>query len=344
MALGRADRGAVLILTAFYGLFCARVVVADDPRDVGPRLVLAGAGANESAPHGEGNVYAPDVIVADDRIRIWYGAQGRDGHDRIFQAESRDGRAWIRKGLALDRGGSNHVNDPSVVRVEKHYWMYYTRADNEVFDDIGLADSTDGLHWTSRGAVLKPGPAGAWDALLVGRPSVIRDRGRFRMWYDGRKDLPPGAPAAGAPTSPSSRRAVGYAESTDGLHWTKALTNPVFEHDAGGVDVVRIGAAYVMTYESHEGTRAATSADGLAWSDRGLWVPRSPGEGALDRHGHVTPRLVPHPDGSATLYFGAARAASWDHNCIARLEISPAKLDELLHKSAVRPAIPRSPQ
>ena len=153
--------------------------------------------------------------------------------------------------------------------------MYYTLAVAGVVDEIALATSKDGIAWEPRGVVLKPGRDGDWDGLLVGRPSVLHEGDVFRMWYDGRKDLPPGAPAEGVPKSPTSSRSVGYATSKDGLRWTKHPGNPVLGGDAGGVDVERVGAGYVMVYESHEGTRAATSDDGISWKDRGLWVPRS---------------------------------------------------------------------
>ena len=82
-----------------------------------PLVILQGDTPSESDVHGKGNVYAPDVCVADGHWRMWYGGQGKDGHDRIHFAESRDGRAWAKHGVVLEEKNSNHVNDPSVVRV-----------------------------------------------------------------------------------------------------------------------------------------------------------------------------------------------------------------------------------
>jgi beta-1,2-mannobiose phosphorylase / 1,2-beta-oligomannan phosphorylase len=147
------------------------------------------------------------------------------------------------------------------------------------------------------------------------------------MWYDGRKDLPPGAPADGVAKSPTSSRSVGYATSKDGIRWTKYHHNPVLGGDAGGVDVKRVGEGYVMVYESHEGTKAATSDDGISWQDRGLWVRRSGGK--IDRHGQVTPMLFPGENGRWTLYFGAAGVASWDHNSIAEVVIQSEQIEKL---------------
>lgn len=289
-----------------------------------PEVILAPAGAAEAAPHGHGNVYAPEVLVEEGRFRMWYGAQGQDGHDRICLAESVDGVAWERKGVVIDHQGANHVNDPSVVKVGDTLLMYYTRAGDGVRDVIALATSDDGVTWTDRGTVLRPGPEDAWDSLLVGRPSVLVENGRYRMWYDGRKDLPPEAPAGDAPTSKRSTRAVGYAESGDGFVWTRPRAEPVFGHNAGGVHVVRMGAEFAMAWESRDGTRLATSPDGLDWRDHGLIAGLS-GD-AIDRFGHVTPFLSVHPaSDTITLFTGAARSAAWNENCIVRMTLGPSR-------------------
>ena len=141
------------------------------------------------------------------------------------------------------------------------------------------------------------------------------------MWYDGRKDFPLGAPVKGVPMSANSHRSVGYATSPDGLNWTKYEKNPVFEFDAGAVDVKRIADdRLILLYESHEGTNYAISRDGIAWSNRGLLVKKT--TTPLDQHGHVTPFLFIDPEQKQhRLFVGAARAATWDHNQIGEFVI-----------------------
>ena len=308
------------------GLAC---LTATPAAGAAPEVVLDPTGDLQAAPHGAGNAYAPEIFIEDGVYRMWYGAQGRDGHDRILLAESADGLAWEPKGVALDHGDANHVNDPSVVKVGDTFFLYYTRAPVDVRDEIALATSTDGVTWQERGTVLGPGADGTWDSLLVGRPSVLHEDGRFRMWYDGRRDLPVGAPAEGVPKSDRSVRAVGYAESGDGLTWTRPQAEPVFGEDAGGVHVVRVGATLVMTFESREGTRLATSPDGLTWQSQGLLVERSGSD--IDRFGHVTPFLLVEPE-SVTLFAGAASSASWDRNRIVRVPLSAPQRQRLGHR------------
>ena len=300
-------------------LLAVACLIAAPAAGAEPHVVLDPTGDLQAAPHGAGNAYAPEILVEDGVYRMWYGAQGRDGHDRIHLAESADGLVWEPKGVVLDHGSANHVNDPSVVKVGDTFFLYYTRAPVDVRDEIALATSTDGVTWQEEGTVLGPRADGAWDSLLVGRPSVIHENGRFRMWYDGRRDLPIGAPADGVPKSDRSVRAVGYAESGDGLTWTRPQAEPVFGEDAGGVHVVRVGATLVMTFESREGTRLATSPDGLTWQSQGLLVDRSGSD--IDRFGHVTPFLLVEPE-SVTLFAGAASSGSWDRNRIVRISLS----------------------
>lgn len=318
---------SVLVLALIGAGLLGQVSMArtdDSTADV-PRVVLKGELESELAPHGQGNVYAPDVLREGDRYRMWYGGQGRDGHDRIHYAESADGEAWVRNGVVLEDRNANHVNDPCVLKVGGVYYMYYTRTAKDVVDRIDVAVSRDGLMWEPKGIALDVGNAGAWDALSVGRPAVICEDGVFKLWYDGRKDFPPEAPVKDVPKSSTSRRRVGYATSRDGLRFTRRGSGPVFGHDAGGVDVRRVGARLVMVYESRDGTRIATSPDGTGWMDDGLLAGKSGTK--MDAFGHVTPNLLVDPDGEVRrLYIGAARAATWDRNVIAVLKLPPGRI------------------
>jgi hypothetical protein len=191
---------------------------------------------------------------------MWYGGQGKDGHDRIHLAESEDGRKWTRRGVVLENEAANHVNDPTVLKVDRQYFLWYTEAGTGVIDDIRVASSTDGVHWNRKGVAVPRGDAGAWDAAIVGRPAVLLDQGRFRLWYDGRSE---------------GNRSVGHAFSMDGIYWKKEPAVPVFGSGAGGIDVQKLADGYALLYESREGTCLATSRDGFTWADRGLWLSKS---------------------------------------------------------------------
>lgn len=266
-----------------------------------PMLVATAAAASQGAD----NVYAPE-LHSDGGIRLmWYGAQGRDGHDQIFFAWSQDGMSFNKwpsddaPAPALARGSSNHVNDPSVVRQGDTWRMYYTDAPIGEQDEIWLAESKRLSSFTKVQRVLSKGPIGSWDEDKVGRPAVLLEGGVYYLWYDGLS---------------KGRRHVGLATSTDGIHFTRSPQNPLFL-DAGAVDVKRVQDTLVMLREAGDGTYFATSLDGLCWIDRGKLLDRS--GSAYDRFGQVTPFLEVAGDRVQAIWFGGASVATWNKNRIA---------------------------
>ena len=280
-----------LVVCALLAVGCAKSENDDWPPlfPVYPQVIVGDLPTERGG--GNGNVYAPDILVEGGTWRMWYGGQGGDGHDRIHLAESSDGLTWTKRGVVLDNGASNHVNDPSVVKVAGVYWMFYTDAAVGITDRIHAATSSDGVLWTKRGEVIGAGPE-PWRTSIVGRPSVLHDGAAFRMWFDA--------------TGSTPGRHVGYAESTDGLTWTVA--SPVTQ--GGAVHVSVVSGVHVMLLEGREGVYRCESADGLLWGAQWLWRPNT---GAHDAHGRVTPFLI---DG--TLYYGGAMSADWTNNAICR--------------------------
>jgi len=290
------------------------------PSDAGEK-VLSSFAASTEAPHGEGNLYAPEIVKHGGEFLMFFGGQGKDGHDRIHLATSKDGGKWEHQGVVFAVEKANHVNDPSVVVVDGRLYMFYTLAMTGITDSIGLAISKNGRTWQDEGVVLAPSAAPAWDSLLVGRPSVLREGNEFKMWYDARKDLPVGSPDPTAPKATDSRRYVGYATSSDGKIWQRRA-EPVYGENAGGIHVSRLGDGYVMLIESGEGVRWAYGPDGLKWETKGLLLPKDDDDAPF---GHVTPFLFTE-GGRMELCYGAAAARTWDHNSIHRAVLAPGSL------------------
>jgi hypothetical protein len=264
--------------------------------------IVVGAQATERAGHDRGNVYAPDVLFDGTTWRMWYGGQGRDGHDRIHYAESTDGVTWVKHGVVLNRGTSNHVNDPSVVRAGDRWLMYYTDAAEGIEDRIHVAVSVDGEKWEKAGQVVGVGTYD-WMTRLAGRPSVNYDGTVFRMWFDA-LSLDPAL----------NQRYVGYATSSDGFTWT---VHPSPVSIGGAVDVKRYGGGWRMLLEGWNGVYAATSLDGITWSAQSLLLPTS--GAAWDHYGRVTPCAV-----AGRVYFGGAQSMTWDNNAICVVDDVPA--------------------
>jgi hypothetical protein len=147
----------------------------------------------------------------------------------IGVAASRDGGATFERvfpGPVVDRNPREPFFTASpCVRRERgadgapgrwHMWYasgtgFVTVADQpEPLYVIKYAHSTDGLRW-QRDNVTCIAPHHALEANA--RPTVLRDAGRYRMWfcYRGSHDYRDG---------PGSYR-IGYAESDDAVHWTR---------------------------------------------------------------------------------------------------------------------------
>jgi predicted GH43/DUF377 family glycosyl hydrolase len=260
----------------------------------------------------KGNIYAPEILYEDGVYHMWYGGQSINYHDSILYATSSDGVNWTKYGTVIATGSNNHVNDPTVVKVNGTYYMYYSVAPIRELDEIWVATSNDRINWDVIGpAILPDTNIEGWDSLKVGRPSVLYQGGVFKMWFDGSQKDPsdPYSP------KPGSGRHVGYAYSLNGINWTKWPSNPVFMH-SGAVDVKFFDGKYVVVEESGAGVyyRFGTNETDFEQSNRLLFAKMG---NDFDRYGHVTPFIFIKDGKWVATYTGAATKNTWDRNRIA---------------------------
>ena len=116
--------------------------------------------------------------------------------------------------------------------------------------------------------VLEPGPS--WSSTGLFNPAAIEYRGKTVLLFRA--------------TDSKMHSSIGYAESTDGLHF-KIRPKPVLEPQTayelgGGVEdprLVRIGGVFYLTYTGYNGKDAqlclATSKDLIHWRRRGVVLP-----------------------------------------------------------------------
>ncbi len=156
---------------------------------------------------------------------------------------------------------------------------------------IGLAQSTDGVNFTrvpgtaTGGALLDNGAPGAFDSYLTYRPYVLPDGTLFRMWYNGSISPFNNCNAPAGQNRLALDRRIGYAESTDGVHWTKfydgsgpggsvlplGATGEIDAQQVGYVWVIKDGDQYKMYYSANDSTNTwrvalAVSTDARHWS------------------------------------------------------------------------------
>lgn len=97
---------------------------------------------------------------------------------------------------------------------------------------LKYAESADGIDWDRRGVIAIDFRDDS--EYAISRPCVVRDAGRYRMWFSAR----------------GSSYRLGYAESDDGVAWERDDSRGGLEPSEGGWDAEMIAYPFV---HSHEG-------------------------------------------------------------------------------------------
>ena len=158
----------------------------------------------------------------------------------------------------------------AILREGPNVWkMWYEAAPAGNTSSTAYATSSDGLNWTKYAGNPVMAPSAAWEggAGTINREdsptAILKEHGIYKLWYHG---------------FANNTRQIGYAESLDGIAWTKYAGNPVLTPGAAAAwdadsvcepRVLRVGAQYYMFYTRCTGTHGiglATSADGKSWT------------------------------------------------------------------------------
>lgn len=175
----------------------------------------------------------PHVVRMPDRWHMYYtGNAGRGSGLSAFPgiglAISSEGDRWKRYQSDPVLAASGQQGDPDAIGIaggsvidmsdgdSPEYWFYYTGCPTvgkphhlNQQKTICLAVSTDGIQWHKRGAVMLRDPDRDYENIGVAGPVVHREAdGTFRMWYS-------------AIGSRWGYYCICYAESRDGIHWSR---------------------------------------------------------------------------------------------------------------------------
>jgi len=134
----------------------------------------------------------PYVIRIEPYFYLYY--LGHDRADpprqRLGVARSTDGMHWekLRANPILKPGPPGSFDEagdgePAVWQSNGFYWMLFTGRDFSEIRRLGLARSTDGVHWTELHAVFSG--TQAWDSKVICDPTVVVKDGEIRVWFGG---------------------------------------------------------------------------------------------------------------------------------------------------------------
>ncbi|MDG3582253.1 family 43 glycosylhydrolase [Galbibacter pacificus] len=108
--------------------------------------------------------------------------------------------------------GKPIAKDPTVVYFKNAYWMYYSIANNDKKGwSIGIAKSNDLTNWQKTGEI---NPEETYEKNGLCAPGAYVENGKINLFYQTYGNGP--------------KDAICHATSTDGIHFKRNKTNPVF--------------------------------------------------------------------------------------------------------------------
>jgi len=144
-------------------------------------------------------VMAPNVLWDQDQklYRMWYSGGEQYEPNAVGYATSTDGLSWERRAdnpiLRPDPGSvweSARVTAAQVLKHGAYYYAFYIGFSDVDHAAIGLGRSLDGItNWVRHpdNPIIRPGEFG-WDSSACYKPFAIFTRGRWMLWYNGRRD------------------------------------------------------------------------------------------------------------------------------------------------------------
>jgi hypothetical protein len=207
---------------AFNGPWQVGYATSNDGLDwdiyAGNPVLPAGAPGSWDEQESDG----PTVIKDGATYKMWYhGCSADCATFSIGYATSPNGVTWTKHAdnpvLETTPGGWDETSLlwPCVIKNGATYEMWYYSNGK-----IGRATSPDGIAWTKYAG--NPVLSQGWDGAGVGVSTVLLDGGKYKMWT-----------SSGAGVT----RGIGYLESTDGIHWTQPVANPILNRGQAGVIV-----------------------------------------------------------------------------------------------------------
>jgi predicted GH43/DUF377 family glycosyl hydrolase len=143
----------------------------------------------------KGGVEDPRLVKIGDTYYLTY--TGYNKHDaQLCLATSRDLIHWQRRGILLPaykgRWNVGWTKSGAIIseKIKNKYWMYYLGTAADKTDQMGIAWSTDLVHWTDAlNTPVLPRRAGRFDSRVVepGPPPTLTEDGIFLV-YNGADD------------------------------------------------------------------------------------------------------------------------------------------------------------
>lgn len=261
-------------------------------------------GTQEPSVIYEGNA----KILSGNVFKMWYTNGWLSPVPVVNYAESTDGVTWSEYASnPVMANGATPVVHGSVFHFGSTYYAYYSNGSPAT--QLDQWTSSDGVNWTlAHAAVLSAGTTGAWDVGGPYNPWVWIEGSTWYMLYEG--------------GNAADVYSLGLATSSNGISWTKYVSNPVITNSPGSVSgptLYKIGDTYYVW--THTSVTSDLPTDISLWSSTDLhtWTPSSKNpiyervlanEGGNNANGQVADAMPLEVSGMTYMYYDATPAQS----------------------------------
>jgi hypothetical protein len=195
---------------------------------------------------------------------VFGGWFGDDLTGNFYYYESVDGlTTWTAYASNPMTPAGAAVYYPTVYNSGSTYYLYACTSSVEGGSASGIAVYTATSQtgpWTSHGIQIPIGAGGAWDsggAFQLNIVDIIA--GTWYAYYSGYNGVKFGQ---------------GLATSTDGIHWTKSVSNPIFAGPIGNMTFLKVSSSAYYAYAPFPSPNAALAA--VNNNPTGRWFSTSP--------------------------------------------------------------------
>ncbi len=184
-----------------------------------------------------GTAFDAYVTKVDGKLRMDFSWRPKKALAVSF---SDDGIHWTEPQITLayneESGFEDNVNRNCVLRVDGKWKMWYTGQAHGAFSYICYAESDDGIHFHRVGDEPIMVPEYPYENASVMNPCVLFEDGVYKMWYSAGETYEPNV--------------LCYAESKDGIHWTKRKANPIFiRNEEKEYEANRVGGCQILRHK-----------------------------------------------------------------------------------------------
>nr|MBP9814619.1 hypothetical protein [Candidatus Woesebacteria bacterium] len=181
----------------------------------------------------------PNVIFDGSSYYMWYVSSENAGSSNfaIQRAYSSNGINWINDPilpvlkLTSGWGSIQGVSSPSVIKIGTTFKIWFSSPDSGQWS-TGLSNSSDGITWTSYPLNPILLPTETWEDGQSASPDVTFDGAKYKMYYGGVSH-------------------IAYAESNDGVTWTKSPDNNPVLTASQPFDSNRLGNANTIYFTNN---------------------------------------------------------------------------------------------